>query len=144
MIVIVLNINISVFLVPAVSPNGTVNVTEGSNLTLTCSNPGNAGSPRYVWINDTDDSQLTSLVYYTPLVLSLTNVQRTASGNYTCRSFYPGLPGVNRDTTVTVNVQCKFADLIMATLFIVFHFLQTYTSLLIQLPDSNLLALITL
>ena len=143
MIVIILNI-ISVFLVPAVSPNGTVNVTERSNLALTCSNPGNAGSPRYVWINNTDDSQLTAEINQSPLILSLTDVQRTASGNYTCRSSYPGLPGINRDTTVTVNVQCKFADLIMVTLFIFFHFLQTYTSLLIQIPDCSLSALITL
>ena len=121
MIVIVLTIYISVFLVPAVSPNGTVNVTEGSSLTLTCSNPGNTGMPRYVWINDTDDSYLTAIINNPPLNLSLTNVQRTAGGNYTCRSNYADLPGINRDTTVTVNVNCKF-DLIMATLFIGFTF----------------------
>ena len=120
MIVIILNI-ISVFLVPTVSPNGTVNVTEGSDVTLTCSNPGNSGMPRYVWINDTDNSYLTGIINNPPLILSLTDVQRTASGNYTCRS-YLDLPGINRDTTVTVNVQCKLADLIMATLFIVFTF----------------------
>ena len=107
MIVIVLNINISVFLVPAVSPNGTVNVTEGSDVTLTCSNPGNAGMPRYVWINDTDNSQLTVFINQAPLNLSLTNVQRTASGDYTCRTSYRDRMGVNRETTVTINVQCK-------------------------------------
>ena len=112
----------SVFKEPAVFPNGTINVTEGSNLTLTCSNPGNTGMPRYVWINGTDDSQLTTTINNPPLMLSLTNVQRTASGSYTCRSSYADLPGVNRDTTVTINVQCKLADFIMATLFIVFTF----------------------
>ena len=119
MIVFILTINISVFREPTVLPNGTVNVTEGSNLTLTCSNPGNAGSPRYVWINDTDDTLLTAFFNNPPLILSLTDIKRTASGSYTCRSSYLDLPGVNRDTTVTVNVQCKF-DFIMATLFIVF------------------------
>ena len=143
MIVFILTINISVFREPTVLPNGTVNVTEGSNLTLTCSNPGNAGSPRYVWINDTDDSQLTAFINQAPLNLSLINIQRTASGDYTCRSNYADLPGVNRDTTVTINVQCKF-DFIMALYLYSFYCLQTYTSLLIQLPDCNLSALITL
>ena len=113
MIVIVLTINNSVFLEPTVSPNGTVNITEGSNLTLTCSDPGNAGSPRYAWINDTDDTLLTTVISNLPLPLSLTNIQRTASGSYTCRSSYADLPGVNRDTTITVYVNCKF-DFIMA------------------------------
>ena len=63
--------------------------------------------PRYVWINDTDDSQLTAQINSPPLILSLTNVQRTASGDYTCRSSHPGLPGINRETTVTVNVISK-------------------------------------
>ena len=143
MIVIVLTINNSVFREPAVSPNGIVNVTEGSNLTLTCFNPGNTGLPRYAWINDTDDTLLTTVISNPPLPLSLTNIQRTASGDYTCRSNYADLPGVNRDTTVTINVQCKF-DFIMALYLYSFYCLQTYTSLLIQLPDCNLSALITL
>ena len=108
MIVIILNINISVFLVPNVSPNGTVNVTEGSDVTLTCSNPGNTGMPRYVWINDTDDSELTTIINNPPLPLSLTDVQRAASGDYICRSTNTFLPGVNKDTAITINVQCKF------------------------------------
>ena len=71
--------------------------------------------PRYVWINDTDDSLLTTIINSPPLVLSLTSVRRTASGNYTCRTTYSDLPGVNRDTSITVNVQCK--PLIRITLF---------------------------
>ena len=96
-----------VFLEPAVSPNGIVNITEGSDVTLTCSNPGNAGMPRYVWINDTDDSQLTAEINNPPLVLKLTDINITASGDYTCRTSYPELMGVNRETTVTVNVISK-------------------------------------
>ena len=84
-------------------------------MALTCSNPGNAGTPRYVWINDTDGSPLTPVINNPPLVLSLTSVKRMASGIYTCQTAYPDLPGVNRDTSITVNVQCK--PLIRITLF---------------------------
>ena len=125
MIVIILNINISVFKEPAVFPNGTVNVTEGSDVTLSCSNPGNAGSPRYVWINDTDDNQLTALINQSPLLLSLTDVQRTASGDYICRSSYQDLPGVNRDTTVTINVQCKLYSFLSLFSSSYSHLIQT-------------------
>ena len=97
-----------VFLNPIVFPNGTVNVTEGSNLTLTCSDPGNSGIPRYVWINDTDGSELTAVVNNPPLSLQLTNITRNISGNYTCRSTNTALPGVYKDSTVTVGVFCKF------------------------------------
>ena len=76
-------------------------------MTLTCSNPGNSGMPRYVWINDTDGSLLTTTINNPPLILPLTSVKRTAGGNYTCRTTNSGLPGVNRDTSITVNVQCK-------------------------------------
>ena len=109
------------FLNPDVSPNGTVDVIEGDNQTLTCSDPGNSGTPRYVWINDTDSSQLTAVVNNPPLTLSLTEVDRIASGNYTCRSTTTDLPGVNRDMTVTINVQCKNFSLCLFTLtFVIF------------------------
>ena len=96
-----------VFLNPIVSPNGTVNVIEGSNITLTCSDPGNSGTPSYVWINDSDGSQLTAVINNPPLNLHLTNINRAARGDYTCRSTITDLPGVNMDATVTLNVQCK-------------------------------------
>ena len=102
---------------PTVSPNGTVDVIEGHNQTLTCSDPGNSGAPRYVWINDTDSSQLTAVVNNPPLTLSLTEVDRTTSGTYTCRSTNIDLPGVNKDTTVTINVQCKFVLCLLFSLF---------------------------
>ena len=108
-----------VFLVPAVSPNGIVNVTEGSNLTLTCSNPGNTGMPRYVWINGTDDSQLTTIVNNPPLSLELKNVRQAGSGDYTCRTNYPDIIGVSRETTVTVNV----LPLISKSIIIMYHLL---------------------
>ena len=95
------------FLNPDVSPNGIVDIIEGDNQTLSCSDPGNSGAPRYVWINDTDGSQLTAVINMSPLNLSLTEVDRIASGTYTCRSTSTDLPGEIRNTTVTINVQCK-------------------------------------
>uniref|UniRef100_A0A1X7T6U3 Ig-like domain-containing protein n=1 Tax=Amphimedon queenslandica TaxID=400682 RepID=A0A1X7T6U3_AMPQE len=94
-----------VFLNPTVSPNGTVNITEGSNLTLTCSDPGNTGMPRYVWINDSDGSELTPIMNNSPLNLNIINIDRAASGNYSCRTTHIDLPGISRESTVTVNVQ---------------------------------------
>ena len=101
---------ILVFTNPIVSPNGTVNVIEGSNLTITCTDPGNTGNTRYQWLNSTG-SELTSTISqnYVPLVLSFTNIRRTDSGVYICRSTNPNtLPGVNMDSNVTVNVLCKY------------------------------------
>ena len=87
-----------------VSPNGIVNVIEGNNLTLTCSDPGYSGMPRYVWINSSDGSSLTTVINNPPLVLELNNVSSKSSGNYTCRAFYVHLTTINKETTVTVNV----------------------------------------
>ena len=61
--------------------------------------------PRYVWINDSDGSELTPVINNPPLNLSLIHTDITASGNYTCRSTNTDLPGINRETTVTINVQ---------------------------------------
>ena len=61
--------------------------------------------PRYVWINDSDGSELTPVVNNPPLNLNLTNIDRAASGSYTCRSTHTDLPGINRESTVTINVQ---------------------------------------
>ena len=118
---IILFCNFLVFLDPAVSPNGVVDVIEGANQTLTCSDPGNSGQPRYVWMNDSDDSELTIIVNNPPLTLSLTELNRTASGNYTCRSTNNDLPGVNRDTTITINVQCKNYSLLSYS-FVLYYF----------------------
>ena len=63
--------------------------------------------PFYVWINDTDDSQLTAVINNPPLSLELRNVSQSASGDYTCRTSIPYVMGINKGTTVTVNVISK-------------------------------------
>ena len=75
--------------------------------------------PRYVWINDNDDSQLTTIINNPPLSLELRNVSQSASGNYTCRTNYPDIMGISRATTVTVNV----LPLISKSIIIVYHLL---------------------
>lgn len=92
---------------PLVSPVGTVDIIEGSNITLTCDDPGNTGTTRFVWINDTDDNALTQEENNTPLELPLNNINRTASGNYTCRSTNTDLPGIITENSTSINVQCK-------------------------------------
>ena len=98
-----------VFTNPIVSPNGIVNVIEGSNLTINCTDPGNTGNTRYQWLNSTG-SELTSTVSQNqvPLALSFTDIKRTDSGVYICRSTNPNtLPGVIMNSNVNVNVLCK-------------------------------------
>ena len=80
--------------------------------------------PRYVWINDTDDSQLTTIVNNPPLSLELKNVSQSASGDYTCRVNYPDIMGVNRETTVTVNVLPLISKSIIIIMYHLLLFLQ--------------------
>ena len=43
-----------------------------------------------------------------PLAYTITNIQREASGNYSCVLSDDTTPNVIPTSTVTVNVQCKF------------------------------------
>ena len=99
-----------VFINPTLSPDGgsdmTIDVTEGTNLILSCRDPGNTGTTRYQWFDDTGSS-LTSLSTSPPLVLSFTNIQRNSSGLYICRSTKNNVPDVIKMSNVTINVQCN-------------------------------------
>ena len=104
---------ILVFTNPIISPNGTVDVIEGFNRTITCTDPGNTGNTRYQWFNSTGSVTASVTQNQVPLELSFTNIKRTDSGVYICRSTSPNiLPGVNMDSNVTVNVQCKLLSLL--------------------------------
>ena len=85
--------------------NGTVEVVEGSNLTLSCADPGNTVVPTYEWFNDSGNS-LSEISITPPLVLILNDISRDKSGEYVCRNI---LSDNNEDrmTSVTVNVLCK-------------------------------------
>ena len=99
-----------VFKDPTLSPDGgsdmTVDVTEGTHLTLSCRDPGNTGITTYRWFDSTG-SPLTTLSATPPLSLTLNNIQRESSGLYICRSTKNNVPGVIKMSNVTINVQCK-------------------------------------
>ena len=84
----------------------TVDVTDGTDLTVSCSDPGNTGTTRYQWF-DNNGSSLTDFSISPPLVLSFPNIQRNSSGLYICQSTKPDVPGVIKMSNVTINVQCK-------------------------------------
>ena len=100
-----------VFRNPTLSPDGgpdmTVDVTEGTDLTLSCKDPGNTGTTRYQWF-DNNGSSLTAVSTNPPLTLSYTNIQRNSSGLYICQSTKDNVPGVIKMSNITINVQCKF------------------------------------
>ena len=84
----------------------TVNVIEGTDLTLSCRDPGNTGTTRYQWFDSTGTS-LTTASTNPPLTLSFTNIQRNSSGLYICQSTKTDVPDVIKMSNVTINVQCK-------------------------------------
>jgi hypothetical protein len=91
-------------LIPLILPvNGTVDVVEGSNLTLNCDNPGNTGSTSYQWFNVTG-SERSNRETTPPALLTFNNIQRTSSGVYICRSSKTNIDMI-RESTVTINVQ---------------------------------------
>ena len=100
----------TVFINPILSPDGghgmTVNVIEGSNLTLSCNNPGNTGTTRYQWFDSTGSS-LTSVSTNPPVQLPFNNIQRQSSGLYICQSTKTNVPAVIKMSNITINVQCK-------------------------------------
>ena len=84
----------------------TVNVTEGASLTLSCRDPGNSGTTRYQWFDDTGSS-LTGVSNTPPVLLQFTNIPRNSSGLYICQSTKNNVPGVIKMSNITINVQCK-------------------------------------
>ena len=85
--------------------NGIVEVVEGSDLTLSCGDPGNTVEPRYQWFDDSGNS-LTGISNSPPLVLVLNDILRDKSGEYVCRNTLSDNPEV-RMTSVTLNVLRK-------------------------------------
>ena len=94
---------------PTLNPSGIVNVTEGDNLTLSCQDPGNTNVEIYQWFNNSNGMAVTEETISPPLAYTITNIQREASGNYSCVLSDDGnIPDFKPTSTVTVNVQCKF------------------------------------
>ena len=108
----------TVFGPPTLNPSGIVDVTEGDNLTLSCQDPGNSNIETYQWFNDSDGTAATEASITPPLVYSITNIQREASGNYSCVLTDEDIPSTTPTSTVTVNVQCKFISTITCTILL--------------------------
>ena len=108
----------TVFGPPTLNPSGIVDVTEGDNLTLSCEDPGNNNVERFQWFNDNSGMAVTSDTITPPAVYTITNIQREASGNYSCVLNFDDIPNTTPTSTVTVNVQCKFISTITCTVLL--------------------------
>ena len=75
-------------------------VVEGENVTLHCNATGNP-APNITWTKDGS-----STVLYQGETYSIVNIQRQATGGYTCTA-WNGVGG-KTNVTATVNVHCKF------------------------------------
>ena len=114
-----------VFINPTLSPDGgfdmRVDVTEGTDLTLSCKDPGNTGITLYQWFNSTGSS-LTTVSTNPPLTLSFTNIPRNSSGLYICQSTKYGVPDVIKMSYITINVQCKLIlSMLLVTITLFFR-----------------------
>ena len=80
-------------------------VVEGSDLTLSCEDPGNTVEPIYQWFDDSGIG-LTLISNTPPHNMVLNDISRDKSGEYVCRNTLSDNNEV-RMTSVTVKVLCK-------------------------------------
>ena len=97
---------------PTLDPSGgnsrIVNVTEGSDITLTCTREcDNTNGDLYQWIYP--DSRISPAPPGdSPVHITLNNIDRTESGVYSCVATRSTIPNKTISyTELTVNVQCK-------------------------------------
>ena len=84
---------------------GNLTVLEGNNLQLTCEASGRP-DPNITWTKEKPGNQ-TNIVVVQGKVLTITNINRSDAGNYTC-AVYNGF-GEPDNQTVYVNVPCEYA-----------------------------------
>ena len=117
----------TVFFDPVLNPDGgddgTIDVVEGSSLTLSCSgNPRNTGTgpfaKTYQWFDSAGNS-VTESTPFPPNTLSLTAISRNDSGEYQCRYTLTSSGEITR-SNVTINVQCEYISLLIKTLMLNF------------------------
>ena len=97
-----------VFGAPTLNPNGTINVVEGTNDSLSCSPSPDTSTTN---IDATWTFGSTLLASSTDSVTySYSNIMRNESGDYNCtltHNIGTGMFTVTRRGTVTINVQCE-------------------------------------
>ena len=85
---------------------GNLTVREGDNLQLT-SNASGRPEPNITWTKEKPGNQGETVVVQEGKVLTITNINRTDAGDYTCTA-YNGF-GKPENKTVSVNVTCEYA-----------------------------------
>ena len=85
---------------------GEPTVLEGNNLQLTCEASGTP-LPSITWTKEEPGNQGSTSVVQEGKVLTITNINRTDAGNYTCTA-YNGFDKPENQT-VYVNVNCEYA-----------------------------------
>ena len=101
---------------PTLNPDGgddrVVYVTEGFNITLTCTRDSeNSDGDLYQWIHS--NSQMTpGAPTDSPVQLSLNNINRKERGVYICQGSRNGVTVSALKNNVTLNVQCELPVLV--------------------------------
>ena len=85
---------------------GEPTVLEGNNLQLTCEALGRP-LPSITWTKEKPGNQGNTVVVQEGKVLTITNINRTDAGNYTCTA--DNGFGKPENQTVYVNVTCEYA-----------------------------------
>ena len=84
---------------------GNQTVLEGDNLHLTCNALGRP-EPNITWTKEKPVNQANTVVVQEGKVLTITNINRTDAGDYTCTA-YNGF-GKPENQTVYVTVTCEY------------------------------------
>ena len=85
---------------------GKTTVLEGDNLQLICE-AWSREEPKITWTKEKTVNQGNTVVVQEGIELTVTNINRTDAGNYTCTA-YNGF-GKPENQTVYVNVTCEYA-----------------------------------
>ena len=105
---------------PTLDPNGgddrTVDVTEGSNITLTCTrDSNNAAGDLYKWIHP--NGQMTpGTPTDSPVQVTFNNISRNEDGVHICQGSRHGVTYSSLKNDVTLNVQCELPVLFIHSL----------------------------
>ena len=99
---------VSLLLVPIIITGiiGEPTVLEGDILQLTCEALSRL-KPNITWTKEKPENQGDTDVMQDGKVLTITNINRTDAGGYTCKGYNGFSKPVNR--TVYVNVTCEYA-----------------------------------
>ena len=97
---------------PAGGDDRTVDVTEGSNITLTCTrDSNNADGDLYQWIHPNGQMTL-GVPEDSPVQVTLNKIKRNEIGVYICQGSRNGVTVSALKNKLTLNVQCELPVLL--------------------------------